>query len=98
MRPHDLNSVGRAVRRDRFRGCQTREVRTVKPRPLDKLRLSPGRHEGCDLSDHHGPDFDDDSELEPADDPWEPLDLDEDDEEPEPEYGDFWVEPDDFED
>ena len=45
------------------------------------------------------PDFDaDDSEIDPTDEFWDPSDLEEDDEEPEPEYGDFWQEPDDFED
>jgi hypothetical protein len=45
-----------------------------------------------------GPNFEDDSDLDPTDASWDPLGLDEDDEEPEPEYGDFWLEPDDFED
>ena len=52
--------------------------------------------EGPDLE---GPNFEeDDSELDPTDDSWDLPDFDADDEEPEPEYGDFWQEPDDFED
>lgn len=48
--------------------------------------------------DDEPPDIDwDDFDLDPAtDDIWEPSDLEE-DEEPLPEYGDFWPEQDDFE-
>ena len=51
-----------------------------------------------DGSDFDGTDFDDDSELDPVGEPWDPLVLEDDDEEPEPEYGDFWPEPDNFDD
>jgi hypothetical protein len=51
-----------------------------------------------DGPEFEGSDFDDDSELDPIGEPWDPLVLEDDDEEPEPEYGDFWPEPDDFDD
>ena len=44
-------------------------------------------------------DFDeDDLDLNPAIEPLDPAALEDDELEPEPEHGDFWPEPDDFED
>jgi hypothetical protein len=54
------------------------------------------RRVACDDDDFDDEDWDS-SEMDPATDPlWDPLGLD--DDEPQPEYGDFWDEPDERED
>ena len=69
------------------------------PRPSRAGRRLPDLLKNSDDgSNFDEPDFDDDSELDPVGEPWDPLVLEDDDEEPEPEYGDFWPEPDDFDD
>jgi hypothetical protein len=69
------------------------------PRSPRAWRRFPGQVENADdESNFEEPDFDDDSELDPIGEPWDPSALEDDDEEPEPEYGDFWPEPDDFDD
>jgi hypothetical protein len=76
-----------------------KRVRSPGHRPPRAQGPLYGTHEDFGLPDPQGPDSEeDDSELDPTGEPWDPADLDEDDEEPEPEYGDFRLEPDDFED
>jgi hypothetical protein len=70
------------------------EVPTVHK---DRLSLEEPDVDGPGL-DEPNFDNDDDSELDPIGEPWDPLVLEDDEEEPEPEYGDFWPEPDDFDD
>lgn len=68
------------------------------------LSQQPNKPPDFEDPDSAGPDLEtpnfgeDDWELDPNGEAWDPLDLDEEDQEPEPEYGDFWQEPDDFED
>ncbi|HEV3136343.1 MAG TPA: hypothetical protein VGZ26_00540 [Pirellulales bacterium] len=70
---------------------------------VDSLRLSPAirpfsatRPEG---SGAHGDEDPDGCPGDPMADPsWEPFGLDDDEDEPQPEYGDFWHEPDERED
>ena len=68
--------------------------------PSMQLRLAqrPLAQSPHDRSDDEPAFEEDDSELDPLDEPWDPFALEDDDEEPEPEYGDFWQEPDDFDD